>query len=47
MTGALEQAIVVGTVTGFICHRAGGRDMPIHFPLIAVIQIRGKDHIEA
>ena len=27
MTGALEQAIVVGTVTGFICHCACDRDM--------------------
>ena len=42
MTGALEQAIVGGIVTGFICHCACDRDMPVRFPLIAEDRIKGK-----
>ena len=42
MTRVLEQAIVLGTVTGFTGHCAGARDMPIHFPLIAADRIKVK-----
>ena len=43
---AVEQVIVLGTVTGSICHCAGDRSMPVHFPPTAVDRIQVKDHFE-